>query len=393
MASPVADSYGCASGGVIAGGRYYVSPFWRDMAQGWNEIVISGAKPPGGITAYSGMAVDVARGELHLIGGGHFDYYGDEVWTLDYENRAQWVQDQLPYFTGYSMSYSGTVESDAAYQYAKTRVDNVNFPGAIVEGGMPIRPISRHTYKSVHWIESLNKMLVGGGSTWSGAAERYWQAPGGVPDVWWNAPYDCWLYDATAKTWGYKGSSRLNPAYDTLGSVSCYHRLRNRVYQIGKDANSRITMREWNPEANTWTLHPGFATGTTIGSATLCADTKRDRILVIHRFSTNPVYLHAWYPETNTWEALTTTGAEPSSLAGDAQICYSPKTDSLLLMRTAADGMQVLDLTTMIWSSVNVPCPNLVQTEGRWFYDYRRGVALLVYRDIGTNIRVFSYKD
>lgn len=389
MATPAGDSYVCDSGGVISAGRNYVSPYWRELPAGWTELVIGGTKPPGGITAYSGMAVDVRSGKLRIVGGGHFDYSGDENWTLDYENRTPWVQDQLPYFTGYNMSYSGSLETDAGYLYAQTRVDNVNFPGAIVEGGVPIRPISRHTYKSVHWIESLGKMLVGGGSTWSGAAERYWSGPG----VWLNAPKDCWLYDPSAKTWEYRGSKLLNAAYDTDGSVACYHRLRDRVYQIGKDANSRLTMREWNPALNTWTLKPGFAAGTTVGGMTLCADTKRDRMLVIHRYLTNPVYLHAWYPETNTWEALTTTGAAPSSLAGDAQICYSPKTDSLLLMRTAADGMSVLDLTTMVWSSVAVPCPNLVQTEGRWFYDYRRGVALLMYRDISTTVRTFAYKD
>lgn len=388
MASPVSDSYSAASGAVIAGGRNYVSPYWRGLPYGWSEIVIPGTKPPSGIVNYSGMALDERGGKIYLHGGGHFDYWGNEVWELDLETRAAWVKHYEPDLSGMNPSYSGTVETDTTLAYAQTLTDNVNWPGAIVVGGVPVRPISRHTYKSVHWIDSLGKMVVGGGSTWSGSGERYWTSPG----VWLNSPKDNWLYDPSAKTWDYKGSAVKTPTYATFASVSVYHKGRDLLYQVDKDANSRLIIRRWNPQTNSFVLISGFAAGSISVGRSLCVDTKRDRLIIANR-NTGSVELWAYNIDANSWSLMSASGSIPADLSGDAQITYSPVSDRVLLMRSTTAGMSFYDCATGVWSAESVPIPNLVQTEGRWKFDTRRGLALLVYKDASTNIRVFAYKE
>ena len=109
MASPVADSYGCASGGVIAAGKVYWPAWRRAMAVGtWanpgsntlgdldpklDPLVnpnYPGDAPWKGITgqvsvvsAWSGAAWDEATRSLYITGGGHGDYAGNEVYKWD----------------------------------------------------------------------------------------------------------------------------------------------------------------------------------------------------------------------------------------------------------------------------------------------------------------------
>lgn len=384
MGLPVAESYEVASGGVAAAGRYYVSPFYRDLAAGWTQLVITGQKPGGGILAYSGMALDEVGGKLYVIGGGHQDAPNDEPWVLDIEARTNWVQ-----------AYAAQFGQNPPLASAQSVTDNVNWPGAIVVGGVPVKPISRHTYKAVHWIDSIKRMTVGGSSTYSGSGSDYlWLGqPGG--GAWLNDPRDFWTYEPVSKTFAYKGSQLLNPAYDLLGSVHAYSKQRDRLYCVAVNSNNSLNMRSWNPHTNVWTLHPNIAVGNICTDRLFCVDSTRNKLLIVSRDSTHSGLAEVWEfdPDTELFTQLPSTGDVPSLFDGTDQVVYSPVTDRVLLLRNSTDGMHVYDRATGVWTQQPVPMPNLLQVEGRWVFDSRRGCAFLLYNDAANGVRLYAFKE
>jgi hypothetical protein len=90
-----------------------------------------------GIFAWSGGVMDTKRNRLIVFGGGHNDYYGNEIYALDLDNEImERINDPgLP-------PASGCVEA--------------------IAGGT--QPNSRHTYDGIEYMENLDKMFVCGGS-------------------------------------------------------------------------------------------------------------------------------------------------------------------------------------------------------------------------------------
>lgn len=105
MASPVADSYSCASGGIISAGRFRLPSGFPSSPLTWSEVGSNtlaeidpaidplvnpnypGDAPwkginshPSVISAWSGGAWDEATKSLYITGGGHGDYGGNEVY-------------------------------------------------------------------------------------------------------------------------------------------------------------------------------------------------------------------------------------------------------------------------------------------------------------------------
>ena len=386
MATPSPSVY-TAEKVPMAGGRYPIGSVFRNMSVGWRELITPANQPWSGILAYSGMALDQKNGRIFLQGGGHFDSVNEGVYELSLHDFS-WKAHHTPAFAGYNMAYSGDVASDTAYQYAKSVINEAVYPGAVLKNGVPWRPISRHTYQSVKWVDSVSKFMITGGSTWSGYNERYWSG------CWYNAPSDCWLYDPSTLEWDYMGSKLVNSAYDTSSSVLTYHPGRDQMYQAHTDANSRLMMRVWNQADNTWVLRSGFASGTLAGYISMAVDTKRDRVVVAYNYASGAVKLHAWYPATNTWEAIAATNAPQHDMSfGDSAIVYSPKTDTIFMLGRASENLNAFNCVTGQWSSVACPLPGLIHTCGRLSYDNLRGVLLIVYRDTSFNVRAFAYRD
>jgi len=117
---------------------------------GWHEIPDTKLAPncpnpsPGGttgcaavISAWNGGIADTKRNRLILWGGGHGDYYGNEVYALDLvAKKMVRLTDPSP-------------------------VDSVSTcPEAYPDG----RPSSRHTYNGLAYIADMDKMFAFGGS-------------------------------------------------------------------------------------------------------------------------------------------------------------------------------------------------------------------------------------
>lgn len=384
MATPANDALSCASGGRVAAGRHFVSAFYRGLAPGWTELVIPGLRPGGGILAYSGMALDEDGGKLYVIGGGHQDAPNDEPYCLDIEARLEWTK-----------PYNSHFGQNPPLASAQAVTDNVNWPGAIVLGGVPVKPISRHTYRTVHWIRSLQRVSVGGGSTYSGSGSDYlWLGqPGG--GAWLNAPNDFWFFNPFSKSFEYKGSKELNPAYDIAGSVMLYDDGRDLIYNLAVNGNNSLNMRAWNPQANNPTLYPTWAAGNTSTERFFCNDTIRDKLLIVSRNSLADGMAEVWEfdKDTHAFTQLPSTGDRPSNIYGDPQVVHSPETDRIILLQNSANGMYFYDRKTGVWTHQAVTLPGLLQVEGRWVYDKRRKCAFLVYYDQATGVRTFVFKE
>lgn len=159
MASPVPDSYSTAPGGAIYGGRSGL-PAWYDAASA-NEWVNlpsstlstsgvgwSGANPGGSggyaslVNAWGGGVLNTTgcyySGAFHagtfmvIFGGGHGDYAGNELYAY------------------------GPLESESP---AWRRLTDPTIPAANDVPRISDRPVSRHTYDTLVYLPTLNKML------------------------------------------------------------------------------------------------------------------------------------------------------------------------------------------------------------------------------------------
>lgn len=386
-AVPADRIVGCASGGVIAAGRYTMSPFWRDLAPGWHNITPTGTLPNGGIMAFSGMALDTIAGMLYLFGGGHRDYWGNEVWAYNLETRAPWVK-----------HYNSDINYGITVAQAQALVDNVNFPGAIVVGGAPVRPITRHTYYSELWIDSTKRLLAEGSSLYSGGPEQGDMLVLENGGAWPMAALDRWLYNPLDKTWFYDGAESLGMT--RLGGYNVYNRVTDRVYSVGSPSagSSSVWVKRYNPHTKVVETLSTQNLGMALGTSLACVDTKRNRIIVVGYSTTEANATNVWAYDvaSNTWAQLSVSGAIPTSVRASCwpNTIYSTATDRVLLMRNNAQGMYTLDLETNIWSVEAIgTTSDHGYTFGGFAYDYRRKVALLVHATSGLTTRIWAHKE
>ena len=382
MAIPANDALSCSSGGRIAAGRHFVSAFWRNLARGFTEITPSGVKPYHGLLAYSGMGVDQVSGKIYFDGGGHNDYSGEDPWEFDYENRLPMVQHYAPWV------YQGMPLEDA-----RALRDNINWPGALMSGGLPVRPISRHTYKSVHWVDSLKQLLVGGGSTFGGNGDYLWYHEDTGAGAWWNAPNDYWGYSPTPKIWTYRGSKLKTPSYDIQGSQHIYCREIDRIFALAQNGNNQLKVVEHHPQNNTWIPRINRA-DPFYTDVVGCYDSTRNKLILlcVNNYLGTAPYVLEYDVTTDTYTELVTTGPMPTGWYSGSGMVYSPVTHTCLFLQPGTGLIQKLNLNTLVWSSEAHGLPNLNQVEGRWVFDTWRNVALLAYVD-SLDVRVFAYKE
>ena len=138
MAAPVADSYSCASGGLIAGGRYRL-PLWARSAalNTWTEI--ANTVPPGDCAidgGWAGFAVKEINSELIIVAAGGHD--------ASYDNGA----------------YSIVLSADSpSWVMRKSRTVTPQINVLYYPDGTPT---SRHLYHYIHYIESMDAVLLAG---------------------------------------------------------------------------------------------------------------------------------------------------------------------------------------------------------------------------------------
>jgi hypothetical protein len=290
-------------------------PAWRqDMAIGqWKQLAtadIGQVKPataPGGsysgrINAWNGFATDTVNSVVYLGGvGGHGDYAGNEVYTIDINAASpQWVIRQQP-------SPASAYIVDSPY-YADGQ------------------PSPTHTYYTAWFIEQRAKFFrFAGSATWG-------SGNGGTRHI------DSW--DPTTSAWDPAGS---NP---DLGERPYYEMptaknfLTGDVYQL--QSNGRLY--RWNQQANTVT-DLGEAAGAAKSSyddfykSPSVVDTMNNRVIFLSDVS-NPGAARIYDISAKTWSSKVVGGADASAVtAGQSQgMAFFDVCAKRIVVKTGAAG-------------------------------------------------------
>ena len=236
MASPVADFYGCTSGGVIAAGRHRLPAWVRSAMVGtWSAVpasnTLSSLDPKNNpainpvypaspewyasgqsrvITAWNSAAVNYAAAEMWVWGGGHADYGGNEPYKLNLlADTPAWQMMRPPSGAiGNLLTTTGTVGESATGLYSDGR------------------PRVTHTYNSLVYVP-------GKGFTVTNLYYVY-------PHV--NGPGKAYSFSDATNDWSVLSD------YTALGGVNspnggcCYDSSRNCVWLLGQGAYNMVKL-------------------------------------------------------------------------------------------------------------------------------------------------------
>jgi len=175
------------------------------------EKVAGFAPAPTGILAYSGGVYDSVHHQLLIFGGGHADYWGNEVCA----------------FSPATLTWRRMYEPDARNRYRNDNIDNTR--GKLKDSD---KPYTRHTYNQLCFVSSSASMFIFGGAG-PGWGEIRPTCP---------APPDCWSYSLADNKW-----SLLYAGRDTPGGYAmacCYDPKRDVVWAYGRESRlSRFDLK------------------------------------------------------------------------------------------------------------------------------------------------------
>jgi hypothetical protein len=198
----------------------------------WVLIDKGGVTAPLEIMAYSGGWYDPEHHQFCIFGGGHYNYSGNEVWCLDIA-KLSWKEMYPPDVVTIPPYEGGD-------QGAYNNFDNKKYPGALFSPAEePIteaKPMSRHTYDQLEYIDGLGALL------WGGIA---W---GDIDMPWCVRCPDTWVFDFAGVGWRYLYDGK-NPSPNKSPGVgaSAYSGENNILY-------SKVLQETWSydPEKNRW---------------------------------------------------------------------------------------------------------------------------------------------
>lgn len=352
-------------------------------------------EPPPRILAYSSMAVNPATGNLYLFGGGHTDYWGNEVWEISVDDPGpkKWTRHYAPTY-GYvgpsDKVLMATIDGDT---------DSVNWPGRYIASR---KPIGRHTYYNVRWIPGVSKLFCGGGSYYSGSGhETLWKIYG-------NSWYDQWLYEPMGKTWEFVGIPTYLAHDGTLinspvaspnikpPAYLWWHPVRSRIYGVKAPGHaSNTTALEFNTSTKVWTEFPNSALPIADNNEFLAIlHPARDSIILL-TWNPRPVSVWEYSLSGGNWVQRTPTGAGPMALStnsGDNAV-YSTHSEKMLVYSVGDNKLFRLDPSTWAWETVKTnPFPYCLQAFAM-DWDTSRNVGFFAYKTSNkSSLDVYAFR-
>jgi hypothetical protein len=312
---------------------------WLELPNTKIRSVLPNPQPQGYapyiVEAWNGGTADTARNRLLVFGGGHSDYWGNEIYALD-----------LP-----TMSIKRIVEPSA-------QTSSANCTPSLPDGS----PTSRHTYDGLAYVAHLDKFFATNGSL----------APCG-----WGGK-DTWTYDFATSRWQLHTTSAPTDLY---GTMAVYDPATKLVYV--KDTQDFYS---YSVENNRYTkLNSSLQSVDYHLSATL--DTKRRKFVMIGD-GVQVVDL-----ATGTMTRMATTNA-PSLVTSQQSpgVAYDPVADRVVAWH-GGRNVYALNMDTGVWSQVATnagptsAAPNQ-GTFGRFEYFPQYGVFALI-NSIDENAWVF----
>lgn len=300
-----------------------------------------------GITgAWNGAVFDTSRNRMIVFGGGHGDYYGNEIYAFDLRDKTM------------------------------RRITDPGLPPAsscteAIAGGS--QPNSRHTYDGIEYIQSVDRMFVFGGSLACSSG---------------NFGRDTWTFDFSAMRW-----QRMNPsgplpralagiltAYDPNTGLVFLHDLQHLYsYDFSRDAYTRLS---------TTGVQFGYHMNATI-------DPKRRKFVIVgwdREANAGRVYEYDIGSGSNYLvRQIQTSGGSTVVRTYYPGIDYDPVSDRIVAWSEDSPNLVYsLDLDSRTWTSQSFaggPTPAGNGTHGRWKYSAESGVFVLVNR-VDQNVRV-----
>jgi hypothetical protein len=301
-----------------------------------------------GITyAWNSGAFDSRRNRVIIFGGGHNDYYGNEIYAV---NVA-----------------SSTVQ----------RLTDPGLPPAsscteAIAGGA--QPNSRHTYDGMEYMPNIDRLFIFGGSLACNAG---------------NFGADTWTFDFATMRWQRMNPSGAQPQAGP-GALTAYDPATGRVF-----LHDRHYLYSYDFATNSYTRHTN--SDVSIGyHMSAVIDPVRKKFVMVGWSSTDGagrVYMYDITPGGSyAFSQVSTTGGGGVVESYYPGLAFDPNTNLITVWsENQTSRVYTLDLGTRQWSYTThtggpVPAGNGVN--GRWQYSAASGVFVLVNR-VDDNVVVF----
>ncbi|MBI3900024.1 MAG: hypothetical protein HY308_17285 [Gammaproteobacteria bacterium] len=341
---------------------------------------------PAIVDAWGGGAFDPVHRKMLIWGGGHADYYGNEVYSFDLRT-GKWERLTDPTLGSYVTC------SDTSLTGCVRNMD------PLLDGN----PNSRHTYGGLQYMTHLNRFFSQGGAL----------APSGV------RAQVTWLFNVESRTWNHPAPTAANPSVipQWYGMASGYDPTSGLVLMASENGLSAF-----DASANTWTglasfnytpFWPRYAVS---GNKHGAVDTKRHLFWVVgvndimvwdiphakmvtNDWGTSGGGAYTNYPRTKNYvdpdpakNQVFTSGGGDIYDANAPGFDYDSKADQFVAWKGGTP--YVLDLATKTWtikSATGAPVSQVTNgTYGRWRYLERYNVFILVNSVTGN---IYFYKN
>lgn len=294
-----------------------------------------GGYAPSLINAWSGGTVDTSRSRLLVWGGGHNDYWGNEIYALD-----------LP-----SLSMKRIVEPSSLTAQS-------NCTSALPDG----TPTSRHTYDGLTYMSNTDNFFAVTGAL----------VPCG------GSGNDTWVYNFTQGKWTQEVAL---PAYVSYGSMAVYDPATQQVF-----VHDTYDFLSYSLPTNTYTVRTPNANVDYHLSAAI--DIKRRKFVMLGDNKVQVIDLATYQMTT-----MSTTNAPTLLSAGSPGVGYDPVGDRIVAW-SGGSNVYALNMDSGVWTQIATnqgptsaaPVPG---TFGRFGYVPAYGVFAMV-NSIDENAWVFK---
>lgn len=295
---------------------------WYEVPNSKLSSVYPNPIPPGNpvdiMLAWNGGAFDTKRNNLIIWGGGHGNYGGNEIYTFNI-NTLTWSR---------------------AWGPSSTIPDPV--PSACNEVYGDGNPASRHTYSSIEYIPSIDRLFNQGGSLWCQNG-----SPSGAT----------WLFNFSTGAWTRQVDVPNGPGgTGHLGSLAVYDPVTQHIF------NQRLMQfEEFDPVTNTYTTRGNIQSCGSGGNwqdrMSAAIDPERRKFVWV-----GSGYVRVW--DLNTFTCNEYTAAQ---IAGDGIVVnsdapgfqYDPTIKKFVAWRGGAN-VYTFDLTTRTFTLLPPAASNTV---------------------------------
>jgi hypothetical protein len=305
---------------------------------------------PSNITnAWNGGFFDSTRNRYVVMGGGHADYAGNEMYGFDV-NSLTWSRFWGPTPNAQIPTSTGTYE--------------------VYDDG---NPGSRHTYGGLVYLPNIDKYFVHGGSLYYSG----------------NGSSKVWLFNPAGGTWSQGTTPSGNCTVNELVNQAAYDPGTGKVL-----VHLYNHLCEYDPIGNAWTKRGDGGAGFSFGNHAAVYDYDHK----YYCFITNGVWCYNLNDSSTATPLtrVTTSGDIGIESAGVAGADYDPVSKKIVAW-VGGTSVYTLDITTSRWTKLSAATGNTVTptsptsngTFGRWRYVPSKN-AFIVVNSIDDN--VYMYK-